>query len=123
MLPSIAMMALCLFASPVRSLPFVLNVSKIANFVRNSVLSDGVQDSCCPLKLGRTSMLQSLPAFRGFHRFLPALTLINGGTIYQMQVQHFPRYAGTAKYHLMNRLISPFIDMLGVAWLKRRQLG
>ncbi len=96
--------------------------SKIANKIRRIVLNDGVQDSGCPLKIGKTKVLQQLPKFNGFHRFLPALFLMSGGSIIQVPVRHFPRVAGVAKYHLFNRLVGPFIDMLGVAWLSRRAI-
>ncbi len=96
--------------------------SKIANKIRRIVLNDGVQDSGCPLKIGKTKVLQQVPKFNGFHRFLPALVLMSGGSIIQIPVRHFPRVAGVAKYHLLNRLVVPFIDMLGVAWLSRRAI-
>lgn len=96
--------------------------SKIANKIRRIVLNDGVQDSGCPLKIGKTKVLQQVPKFNGFHRFLPALVLMSGGSIIQIPVRHFPRVAGVAKYHLLNRLVDPFIDMLGVAWLSRRAI-
>ncbi len=96
--------------------------SKIANKIRRIVLNDGVQDSGCPLKIGKTKVLQQVPKFNGFHRFLPALVLMSGGSIIQIPVRHFPRVAGVAKYHLLNRLVGPFIDMLGVAWLSRRAI-
>ncbi len=96
--------------------------SKVANYIRRWVLNDGIQDSGCPLKIGKTTVLQQLPAFKGFHRFLPALVMMSGGSVIQLPVRHFQRAAGTAKYNLFNRLIGPFVDMLGVSWLRSRAI-
>ena len=93
--------------------------SVVANTVRQRFLRDGMQDTCCPLKIGRTKMLRSIPFFNGAHRFLPALVQMNGGRVYQIPVSHYPRIAGEAKYHLSNRLIGPFVGMLVVSWLQR----
>jgi dolichol-phosphate mannosyltransferase len=93
--------------------------SIVANTVRQRFLKDGMQDTCCPLKIGRTVMLRSIPFFNGAHRFIPALVQMNGGRVYQTPVNHYPRLAGEAKYHLGNRLIGPFVGMLVVSWLQR----
>jgi glycosyltransferase involved in cell wall biosynthesis len=93
--------------------------SIVANSVRQWLLKDGMKDTCCPLKIGRTAMLRSTPFFNGAHRFLPALVQMNGGRVHQTPVNHYPRVAGKAKYHLGNRLIGPFVGLLVVSWLQR----
>jgi glycosyltransferase involved in cell wall biosynthesis len=99
---------------------FVKRVSSIvANTVRQKILKDGMTDTCCPLKIGRTSMLRSVPFFNGAHRFLPALVQMNGGRVHQTPVNHYPRIAGEAKYHLHNRLIGPLVGLFVVSWLQR----
>lgn len=94
--------------------------SVVANTVRQRLLKDGMADTCCPLKIGRTDILRALPFFKGAHRFLPALVQMNGGRVHQTPVSHYPRVAGTAKYHLGNRLIGPFMGLMVVAWLQRQ---
>jgi hypothetical protein len=37
-------------------------------------------------------------------------------------VAHFPRFAGTAKYHLLNRLVGPFFDTLAFRWMRSRYI-
>ena len=96
--------------------------SKIANSFRKRVLADGIEDSCCPLKIIKTEYAKQLPFFMGMHRFIPALIQIEGGTVKQVPVKHFPRYAGEAKYNLRNRLFWPFIDTMAVIWMKKRHL-
>lgn len=53
----------------------------------------------------------------------PALVQLNGGKVKQIPVRHFPRYAGTSKYHLFNRLLDPFIDTLAFVWIKKRHIS
>ncbi len=94
--------------------------SKIANLFRKLVLADGIEDSCCPLKIIKTDYAKKLPFFMGLHRFIPALVQLEGGMVKQIPVKHFPRYAGNAKYNLRNRLFWPFIDTMAIVWMKKR---
>jgi glycosyltransferase involved in cell wall biosynthesis len=96
--------------------------SKIANTYRKTIIGDGIQDTCCPLKIIKTKYAKRIPFFSGMHRFLPAMVQYQGGKVKQIPVRHFPRYAGTAKYNLRNRLVGPFIDTFAVIWMKRRYI-
>lgn len=86
--------------------PFKKLQSKIANGFRRMMTNDGVKDTGCPLKVLRTENARKIPFFTGMHRFIPALILLQEGTIKQVPVRHFPRTAGKSKYHLWNRLVS-----------------
>ncbi len=97
--------------------------SRIANAFRRMMTHDGMQDTGCPLKVMHTSYAKRMPLFKGMHRFLPALTLMLGGRVMQIPVRHFPRTAGTSKFHLMNRLVSPFIDCFAYRWMKSRNVN
>lgn len=94
--------------------------SRIANAWRRMMTGDGVSDTGCPLKVLQTGTAKKLPLLNGMHRFLPALVQMTGGTVKQVPVRHYPRTAGTAKYHLWNRLWKPFIDCFGFRWMRRR---
>lgn len=96
--------------------------SKIANSFRRAVINDGIADTCCPLKIIHTSFAKSIPFFKGMHRFLPGLVLLQGGKVKQLEVGHFERYAGTAKYHLFNRLVGPFVDTIAFLWMRNRTI-
>lgn len=96
--------------------------SKIANTIRNWVIQDHITDTGCPLKIIKTDVAKKLPLFKGMHRFLPALVMLYGGKIVQVPVPHYPRYAGNSKYHLYNRIINPFVDMLAFRWMKSRYI-
>lgn len=97
--------------------------SKIANGFRRMMTNDGVQDTGCPLKILHTEYAKRIPFFTGMHRFLPALILLQEGKIKQVPVRHFPRVAGQSKYHLWNRLVSPFLDCFAYRWMKKRYIN
>jgi len=96
--------------------------SRIANAIRRMMIQDNIKDTCCPLKMMKSHYARKIPFFTGMHRFIPALVQLEEGKVKQIPVQHFPRYAGTAKYNLRNRLIGPFIDTLAFLWIKRRYI-
>ena len=96
--------------------------SKIANTFRRRMINDNITDTCCPLKIIKTEYAKRIPFFTGMHRFIPALIQFQGGRVKQLSVSHFPRYAGTAKYHLWNRLIGPFFDTLAFRWMRNRAI-
>lgn len=97
--------------------------SKIANSFRRMMTNDGVEDTGCPLKVIRTDYAKRIPFFTGMHRFLPALILLQNGTVKQIPVRHFPRTAGVSKYHLWNRLTGPFKDCFAYRWMKHRYIN
>jgi dolichol-phosphate mannosyltransferase len=96
--------------------------SRIANAIRRSMTHDGVSDTGCPLKIIRTDVAQTIPFFKGMHRFLPALVLLHGGRVKEVPVRHFPRVAGRSKYHLWNRLFGPAADLLAFRWMMSRTI-
>jgi len=97
--------------------------SKFANTYRQLMISDGIKDTCCPLKIMKTSFAKEMPFFTGMHRFIPALIQLQGGKVKQVPIAHYPRYAGTSKYHLWNRLIGPFFDTLAFRWIRSRYIS
>lgn len=96
--------------------------SKFANTYRRLMINDAIEDTCCPLKIIKTAMAQKMPFFIGMHRFIPALVQLQGGRVKQIDVAHYPRYAGTSKYHLFNRLVGPFFDTLAFRWMRSRYI-
>ena len=96
--------------------------SKVGNGYRRLMINDGIKDTCCPLKIMKTEFALKIPFFHGMHRFLPALIQLEGGRVKQLPISHYPRYAGTSKYHLWNRLIGPFFDTLAFRWIRSRYI-
>ncbi len=97
--------------------------SKFANLFRKAFTHDGVVDTGCPLKIIRTENAKKIPMFKGLHRFLPAMILLQNGKIKQVPVQHFPRIAGEAKFGLSNRLIGPLLDCFAYLWMKKKYIN
>lgn len=103
---------------------FVKNMSStIANGIRRSFTHDGMDDTGCPLKVIKTDYAKRIPMFKGLHRFLPAMILLQNGRIKQIPVQHFPRIAGTAKFGLWNRLLGPLMDCFAYLWMKKKYIN
>lgn len=103
---------------------FVKNMSsKIANGIRRAFTHDGMDDTGCPLKVIKTDYAKRIPMFKGLHRFLPAMILLQNGKIKQVPVQHFPRIAGQAKFGLWNRLLGPLMDCFAYLWMKKKYIN
>lgn len=97
--------------------------SKIANSFRRMMTHDGIEDTGCPLKVIRSDYAKRVPFFKGMHRFLPALILLQEGKVKQVPVRHFERVAGLSKFHLWNRLTGPFMDCFAYRWMKKRYIN
>ncbi len=103
---------------------FVKNASsRIANGIRRAFTHDGMDDTGCPLKVIKTDYAKRIPMFRGLHRFLPAMILLQQGKIIQVPIRHFPRMAGTANFGVWNRLLGPLMDCFAYLWMKRKYIN
>ncbi len=97
-------------------------VSSCANGLRRWLLGDAIQDTGCSLKVFRRHCLANLPLFKGMHRFLPSLLIIDGYRVKEVPVSHRPRHTGTSNYSIFNRGFSTINDLLAVWWMKRRHI-
>ncbi|MCI0603761.1 glycosyltransferase family 2 protein [bacterium] len=97
--------------------------SRIANGIRDFTLKEKWQDTGCTLKAYKRPYIENLKLFHGLHRFLPTLLLMQNARILEMPVNHRQRIYGKSKYHLRNRLIGPFRDLLAVRWMKQRHFS
>jgi len=57
------------------------------------------------------------------HRFIPALIKLQGGTIKQINVQHFERIEGKSKFNIFNRSIKPLQDAFAYRWMHSRTIN
>lgn len=97
--------------------------SRMANSIRRAFTKDGMSDTGCPLKIIRTEFAKKIPMFKGLHRFLPAMILLQNGKIKQVPVRHFPRTAGKTKFGIANRLLGPLSDCFAYLWMKRKYIS
>ncbi len=95
--------------------------SRIANAVRVRILKDATRDTGCGFKLVRRDVYRALPYFDGLHRFMPALVAREGYGVVHRDVVDRPRFTGTSKYGLFDRLWVGLLDLAGVWWLIRRK--
>lgn len=94
--------------------------SKIGNGVRQFFLRDNCPDSGCGIKVYRRDVFLDLPAFHALHRFTPALFISRGWQCAYVPVNHRPRESGVSKYNNLQRALVGIVDLMGVAWLRKR---
>jgi dolichol-phosphate mannosyltransferase len=96
--------------------------SGVARIARKLVLKADFRDTGCNLRAFKRSVLESLPPFNGFHRFMPILAQGGGARVKEIPVAHHPRTAGKTKYGIWNRLGRGICDVIMVRWYLKRQL-
>ena len=96
-------------------------ISRVANRVRARILSDGMIDSGCALKVFRREVVSAFLPIRTLYSFMPALAVAAGFRVTQSPVKHRPRSGGTSSYGLRVFLWRPLLDLLGVWWFCRRR--
>jgi dolichol-phosphate mannosyltransferase len=96
--------------------------SRVANYVRNRLSDETIEDTGCSLKAYRREALDRLKLYNGLHRFLPTLLRMEGFRVRELPVGHRPRIHGRSKYGISNRLVPSFLDLLAVRWMKKRSL-
>ncbi|MDY6863665.1 MAG: glycosyltransferase family 2 protein [Thermodesulfobacteriota bacterium] len=96
--------------------------SIVANWVRNKISEESIQDTGCSLKAFRKEVPRHLKLFSGMHRFFPTLAKMEGFSVVEVKVNHRPRIYGKSKYNIRNRIIKSFLDLLAVRWMKKRRL-
>jgi dolichol-phosphate mannosyltransferase len=96
--------------------------SRIGNGVRNWLTGDRVADAACGIKAIRREYWLRAPRFAGMHRFMATLVRYLGGKVVEVDVNHRPRAAGTAKYGIGNRIWKGLRDCFAMRWLRSRML-
>ncbi len=96
--------------------------SKIANTVRNWFTKDGLKDTNCPLKVIKTSVAKKIPFYKGAHRFLPALVMLQNVSVKAIEIPHYRRIKGYSKFGISNRLGTSLIFCFIYLWMKRNKI-
>jgi glycosyltransferase involved in cell wall biosynthesis len=94
--------------------------SRLANWVRNQLSGEHIQDAGCTYRAFKRECVAGLKFFQGMHRFLPTLIKMEGFTVTEISISHHPRFAGRTHYGVWNRLFASFYDLLAVRWMKKR---
>ena len=83
--------------------------SRIANWVRNSITHETIEDSGCGYRVFKRECIENLKFFKGMHRFMPTLFKIDGFTVVEIPISHNSRAAGQAHYGVWNRLFASIL--------------
>ena len=94
--------------------------SKVANWIRDSILRDDCPDTGCGIKVYRRDVFLRLPFFTSIHRYLPAFFQTYGYEVAYEPVNDRARRAGQSKYSNFGRALIGLYDLIGVTWLRRR---
>ncbi len=94
--------------------------SRLANWLRDKVLSDGCPDTGCGIKVYKREAYLALPYFTSMHRYLPAFFLTYGHEVAFEPVNDRPRLSGASKYSNLGRALIGLYDLIGVSWLRKR---
>lgn len=95
-------------------------MSRSANLVRGWLLRDGVRDAGCALKVMRREVVYSLIPLETLYSFIPAMAAAAGFRIAEAPVRHRARTGGKTSYGLLVFLWRPLVDLIGLAWYRRR---
>lgn len=88
-------------------------VSRGANLLRGILVHDGIHDSGCSLKVYRRECFEGVDLYGEQHRFIPAILIIRGWKVGELEVHHRERTSGVTKYN-WHRMFKGFVDMVSV---------
>ncbi len=97
-------------------------VSWGGNTVRRILMGDNARDAGSPLRAMRREVAQKVKIFKGLHRFYPTLCRMEGFTVIEIPISHFPRKYGASKYTIINRFFEYLVDLLVVKWMHNRHI-
>jgi len=88
--------------------------SRIANAIVRSMTKVYIHDYGCTLKVFKHEIAEELSLYGELHRFIPVLASMQGASITQVDVQHYPRRFGKSKYGLGRtfRVMSDLVTMV-----------
>lgn len=97
---------------------WMLVITNVAKLLRKMLINDGVKDSGCTFRVYKKQVVKNLHLWWEMHRFIIALSRINGYSIWEIQVNHRARTIGKTKYS-WQKSIKWFIDLLYIWFIKK----
>ena len=99
---------------------FLYRTKKFLGYkLRNFVTRDYILDVTCPLKLGKTRLLQSLPWYDGMGNLMPALVQLTGHRVRTVEVRFQKRRFGKSKRNHIWETSRFFCNLLAFIWIKK----
>ncbi len=93
--------------------------SRMYNAATRTLTGLDLHDFNTGFKLMRRQVVEELPLYGEFHRFVPVLAHDLGFQVGEVAVEHRPRQAGTSKYLSVLRFPKTLLDLLTVLFLTR----
>lgn len=78
---------------------WMLVITKTARFLRRIMINDWVHDSWCTLRIYKKTVINNLYLWAEMHRYIIAISKMNGFKIWELKVNHRARTIGTSKYN------------------------
>ena len=92
--------------------------SKIANNIIRKTTGVKMKDLGCALKVFKSDTAKNISLYGELHRFIAVMAALEGATITQVDVNHFPRVHGQSKYGL-SRTFKVISDLILLLFIKR----
>ena len=92
--------------------------SSIANTMISWISGVKLHDYGCTLKAYRAEFIKGVRLYGEMHRFIPIYAKMNGATVTELEVNHFPRIHGKSNYGL-ERVFKVILDLMVVKFLDR----
>lgn len=92
--------------------------SKIANHIIRKTTGVKMVDNGCALKVFKSDIAKNISLYGELHRFIAVMAALEGATITQVDVNHFPRIHGKSKYGL-SRTLKVISDLILLLFIKR----
>jgi len=92
--------------------------SLFSNWLASKMTGLKVHDSGCTLRAYRKPVVKELNLYGEMHRFIPALAMLNGYSVAEVEVKHNPRKFGKTKYKML-RLFKGLSDLITIAFIER----
>ena len=70
---------------------WMLFITKVARWLRRALIHDGVHDSGCTLRIYKKEVVENLYLWAEMHRYIIAISKINGFRIGELKVHHRAR--------------------------------
>jgi glycosyltransferase involved in cell wall biosynthesis len=92
--------------------------SSVANFIVRKATQTNITDNGCGIKIFKSALLKEMPLYGERHRFLVSLAELDGASIEQVIVKHYPRVHGKSKYGL-GRTLKVVSDLILMSFSRR----
>ena len=92
--------------------------SRIANHIIRKTTGVKMIDNGCALKVFKSDIAKNISLYGELHRFIAVMAALEGATITQVDVNHFPRVHGQSKYGL-SRTFKVISDLILLLFIKR----